>query len=75
MIMILAFAAWSLLLAVVGVLTGVAVLMYIATAIGGLAVGFALLVLFIELHSPDPRAARGAAPRSHRAAVAVPAAS
>jgi hypothetical protein len=57
MIMILAFAAWTLLLGIVGVLTGVTLLMNVATAIGGLAVGSALLVLFIEMQGPAPRGA------------------
>jgi len=66
MIMILAFAAWTLLLGVVGVLTGVTLLMHVATAIGGLAVGSALLVLFIEMQNP---ASRGAARRLTPAAA------
>ncbi len=69
MIIIFAFAAWSLMLAVVGVLTGVSLLMDIATAIGALAVGSALFVLFIELQSPDPRMTRATTRRSMRAAA------
>jgi hypothetical protein len=56
MIMILAFAVWSVLLAVVGVMTGVALLMYIAAALGVGAVGFAFLVMIVALRGPDPHA-------------------
>ncbi len=69
MIMILAFAAWTLLLGVVGAMTGVTLLMNVAGVIGGLAVGSALLVLFVEMQNPNPRAARAGAHRlSHAAA-------
>ncbi len=66
MIMILAFAAWTLLLAIVGAMTGVTLLMNVAGVIGGLAVGSALLVLFVEMQNPAPRA--GARRLSHAAA-------
>ncbi len=69
MIMILAFAAWTLLLGIVGALTGVTLLMHVATAIGGLAVGSALLVLFIEMQNPHPHAVRGGARRLSPAAA------
>ncbi len=69
MIIILAFAAWTLLLAVVGVLTGITLLMNVAAAIGALAVASAVLVLFIEMRSPNPNAARRQVRRlSHAAA-------
>jgi hypothetical protein len=45
MIIVLAFAAWTPLLAVVGVLTGSSLIMNIAAMTGGLAIGFALVVL------------------------------
>jgi hypothetical protein len=54
MIMILAFAVWSLLLAVVAVATGLSSLIYAATAIGLGAVGFALVVLVVAIASPEP---------------------
>jgi hypothetical protein len=75
MIMILAFAVWSLLLAVVAAATGVALLMYIATAIGALAAGFAFLVLIVSVRTPDPRAEHGFAPRMVRARPAMSVAS
>jgi hypothetical protein len=48
--MILVFAAWTPLLAVVGVLTGVSLLMNIAEVTAGLAIGFALVVLVAKSH-------------------------
>ena len=62
MIIILAFAVWTLLLAVVGVVTGVSFLMHIAAAIGVLAAGSALFVLFIEMRRPTPRLVRRPTP-------------
>ncbi len=56
MIMILAFAVWSVLLAIVGVMTGVALLTYIAAALGFGAVGVAFLVMIVALGGPEPRA-------------------
>ena len=70
MIMILAFAAWSLLLAVVGIMTGVSALTYIAAGIGTLAVACSLVVLLAALREPAPHAARGYA-RSGRSALAA----
>jgi len=54
---------------VVGAMTGVTLLMNVAGVISGLAVGSALLVLFVEMQNPNPRAARAGARRlSHAAA-------
>ena len=55
MILVLAFAAWSLLLAVVGTLTGIETLTTIAASLGGLVVGSSLLVLVFAARAPEPK--------------------
>ena len=59
MILVLAFATWSLLLTVVGVMTGMAVLTSTAAALAGVSVACALLVLIVELRNPEPISSRG----------------
>ncbi len=64
MILILAFAIWSLMLACVAALTGSAMLLSAATLVAGGAVAFALIVLIRAAQAPTARDRRGVATRS-----------